>query len=474
MAGAALKFGTSGWRAVIADEFTFGNARRAVAGIAAALSGKHSGGTLLIGYDTRFMAESFALEAAALLEERGFRTAVSAGPIPTPVLSFETIRRKAAGALNFTASHNPPKYLGLKFSSENGAPALPEVTDRIEREIAELDDVEKPAGRKIERFDAVPAYLEALGRFEKGSTFSGFPVALDFRFGTSSGYLDALFERAGAKVSKIHAEADPLFGGQSPQCSAKELVELAALVRKDRCTLGLATDGDADRFGILDEKGDYFAANTILPILAWDLLGPGSASENQSDRSPEKKRGIARSVATTHALDAVAEKAGVALHETPVGFKYIGELLLEGKIAIGGEESAGLTVEGHVPDKDGILADLLVARAVRRSGKTLGELRSALEKEIGPYFSDRLDLPLSDEEKKLLQEKRKTPPGKFGARKVEKVDLLDGLKLILEGGAWVLLRESGTEPIARFYAEARSRKDLDDLLRDGKKFVSEG
>ena len=467
MAGAALKFGTSGWRAVIAEEFTFGNARRAVAGIAAALEADHSRGTILIGYDTRFMAESFALEAAALLQDRGFSAEVSTRAIPTPVLSFETIRRKAAGALNFTASHNPPKYLGLKFSSANGAPALPEVTDRIEREIAALDDVEKPAAKKVERFDAVPAYLDALRGFVDASTFAGFPVGLDFRFGTSAGYLDAYFERADAKVSKIHDQPDPLFGGQSPQCSAKELVELAALVRKDRCAIGLATDGDADRFGILDEKGEYFAANTILPILAWDLLKSRSGA-------PGEKRGIARSVATTHALDAVAERLGVALHETPVGFKYIGELLLEGKIAIGGEESAGLTIEGHVPDKDGILADLLVARAVRSSGKTLGELRSALEKEIGPFFSDRLDLPLSEEEKTLLQEKRRMPPAKFGARKVEKVDLLDGLKLILEGGAWVLLRESGTEPVARFYAEARSRKDLDELLRDGRKFVSAG
>ncbi len=462
MAGATLKFGTSGWRAVIADEFTFGNARRAVAGIAAALEAEHAGGLLLIGYDTRFMAENFALEAALLLRERGFDAAVSAGPIPTPVLSFETIRRKAAGALNFTASHNPPKYLGLKFSSANGAPALPEVTEKIEREIAKLDDVEKPTEGRVERFDAVRAYLDALGEFMDGSAFADLPVALDFRFGTSAGYLDAFFERSGAKVWKIHAEPDPLFGGQSPQCSAKELVELAALVRKEHCALGLATDGDADRFGILDDEGEYLPANTILPILAWDLY--------QSGRS---KRGIARSVATTHALDAVAGKFGVPLLETPVGFKYIGELLLEGKIAIGGEESAGLTVEGHVPDKDGILADILVARAVATSGKTLRDLRRELEREIGPYFSDRLDLPLSDGEKKLLAAKRKNPPSRFGSRKVEKVDLLDGLKLLLEGGAWVLLRESGTEPIARFYAEARSRKDLDDLLRDGKKFVSE-
>ncbi len=498
MAGPVLKFGTSGWRAVIADEFTFGNARRAVAAIADVLAADHSGGLLLIGYDTRFLADRFALEAAHLLRQRGYEVAVSRGPIPTPVLSLETIRRKAAGALNFTASHNPPKYLGLKFSSADGAPALPEVTGKIEKRIAELGDVDPPPDGDVERFDAVPEYLAAVARFAEGSALSGFPVALDFRFGTSAGYLDAFFEKVGAKVEKIHAHPDPLFGGQSPQCSEKELKELAEVVRKHGSSLGLATDGDADRFGILDEKGKYWPANAILPLVAWDLFRAqksrggapsgsseseqgessksepaGSSKSEQGKPSKSESRGIARSVATTHALDAIAKKFGVELHETPVGFKYIGELLLEGKIAIGGEESAGLTVEGHVPDKDGILADILVARAVRGAGKTLGELHAELEKEIGPFFSDRLDLPISDEEKKLLAEKRKNPPAKFGSRKVESVNLLDGLKLLLEGGAWVLLRESGTEPIARFYAEARSRKDVDELLRDGKAFLRE-
>ena len=462
MAGPLLKFGTSGWRAVIADEFTFDNSRRAVAAIADVLQKDHAGGLLLVGHDTRFLADRFAHEAALLLSERGYRVAVAKGPIPTPALAFEIVRKKAAGALNFTASHNPPKYLGLKFSSADGAPALPEVTGKIEKRIGEIGDVERPAEKDVETFDAVPEYLAALGKLVDGAKFDGFSVALDFRFGTSAGYLDAFFERARAKVEKIHAEPDPLFGGQSPQCSARELQELADVVRKHPGSLGLATDGDADRFGILDEKGNYWAANAILPLLAWDLY-----------RAGRSKRGIARSVATTHALDAVAKSFGVELHETPVGFKYIGELLIEGKIAIGGEESAGLTVEGHVPDKDGILADILVARAVRSAGKTLGALHADLEKEIGPYFSDRIDLPITEEEKKLLADKRKNPPSKFGSRKVESVNLMDGLKLLLEGGAWVLLRESGTEPIARFYAEARSKKDLDELLRDGKKFLRE-
>ncbi len=455
-----LKFGTSGWRAVIADEFTFANARRAVDGIGRYLASAGQTGLLLIGHDTRFLADRFAEEAARLLNERGFETSVAARPIPTPVLSFETIRRKAAGALNFTASHNPPKYLGLKFSTGNGAPALPEVTGAIEKAIAARDEVPEPAPGTVQTFDPVPGYLARLAEIVDPAPFRGFPVALDFRFGTSSGYLDRFFEEAGAAVSKIHGRPDPLFGGQSPQCSAKELAELAKVVARQKCRVGLATDGDADRFGILDERGSYIAPNALLALVARDLY-----------RRSGSKKGIARSVATTHALDAVAGKFGVPLHETPVGFKFIGELLLEEKILIGGEESAGLTIEGHVPDKDGILADVLAARAVMESGKTLGELLEELEKEIGPFHSDRLDLPIREEERRRLAEWRQSPPESFAGRSVSSVNRLDGLKLLLGGDSWILFRESGTEPLARVYAEARSAKDAGRLLEEGRRLL---
>jgi len=454
----AIKFGTSGWRAVLADEFTFGNARRAVAGIAAHLESKKLHGLLLIGHDTRFSADRFARQAAGLLRERGFDVEVSSRSIPTPVLAFEIVRRKAIGGLNFTASHNPPQYLGLKFSSGNGAPALPEVTAAIEKEIAKTGDVAAPPEDGIGTFDAAPAYLSNLSNRFGSPGFAALPVALDFRFGTSSGYLDAFFESAGAKVRKIHGNPDPLFGGQSPQCSAKELVELSSVVTQSGSRLGLATDGDADRFGILDESGSYVWPNGVLALVAWDLY-----------RRTGSKKGIARSVATTHALDAIARKFGVPLFETPVGFKYIGELILEGKVLIGGEESAGLSIEGHVADKDGILADVLVARAVAESGRSLGQLAADLEREIGPFVSDRLDLPLTDTERKRLADWRKSPPDQLGGRKIEKADLTDGVKLVFDDGSWMLFRESGTEPVARFYAEARDRRELDRLMQLGKK-----
>ncbi len=464
MTPAAIKFGTSGWRSVLAEDFTFPNARRVVAAIARVLaSGGRSGGLVLVGYDTRFLADRFAAEAARILIRHGFPAEVSARPVPTPVLAFEIRRRGAAGAINFTASHNPPRYLGIKFSTSDGAPALPEITKKIEAEILAISAEPAPAEDPVRRFDPAPSYLLDLATKVSGRDVGrGAPrFALDFRFGTSAGFLDAYLETTGSALSRLHANPDPLFGGRSPQCGESELGELAEEIRRTGARLGLACDGDADRFGVCDETGAYVQPNEILSLLAADLLGRKG-----------RRGGIARSVATTHALDAIAKRAGVPLHETPVGFKYIGELLLDGKIILGGEESAGLTVEGHVPEKDGILADLLTAELVGATGKTIGQLRSELWKEIGPFLTRRIDLELSPEARARLAERKKTPPSAVAGRRVASVNQLDGIKLIFEDGSWILVRESGTEPVARVYIEAQSQSDLDALAMAGRELIA--
>ncbi|MEO8349929.1 MAG: phosphoglucomutase/phosphomannomutase family protein, partial [Acidobacteriota bacterium] len=429
-----IRFGTSGWRAVLAEEFTFGNARRVITAIARVLADDGRKGELvLVGYDTRFLAERFAEEAGRILEREGFRAEVSSRPVPTPVLAFEIVRRRAAGAVNFTASHNPPRYLGIKFSTSDGAPALPETTARIEAAIAELGAVDPPGDSSVpSTFDPVPKYLLDLQTKVDGPTIvrNDAHFSLDFRFGTSAGFLDGFLEAAGARLSRLNAKRDPLFGGESPQCGEKELVGLAEEVRRSGSRLGLACDGDADRFGVLDERGAYVQPNLVLALLARDLLGRKG-----------KRGGVARSVATTHALDAVAAKFGVPCYETPVGFKYIGEKLIAKEIVFGGEESAGLTVEGHVPEKDGILADLLVAEMCGATGKTVGELSAELDREIGPFRSARLDLPLTPEEGARLAALKASPPDRVGDRRVESVNRLDGIKLILDGGSWILIRE---------------------------------
>ena len=315
--------------------------------------------------------------------------------------------------------------------------------------MAEIGELDPPPESPVVSFDPVPPYLDDLAvKVRAADVAKGNPhFTLDFRYGTSAGFLDAYLERAGARIERLHAKSDPLFGGESPQCGEKELVGLGKSVVANRSRLGLSCDGDADRFGICAETGAYVQPNEILALLAFDLLGRRG-----------RRGGIARSVATTHALDAIASKFGVPLYETPVGFKYIGEKLIAGEILFGGEESAGLTIEGHVPEKDGILADLLVAEMAGGTGETRA-LSKALEREIGPFVSTRVDLPLSPEARQALVRRRASAPTELAGRKVARVNLLDGLKLIFEDGSWILVRESGTEPLARVYAEARSGED---------------
>jgi len=464
MATPEIRFGTSGWRAVLAEDFTFGNARRVVSAIARVLAADgRSGGLVLVGYDTRFLADRFAAEAARVLARHGFAAEVSARPVPTPVLAFEIRRRNAVGAINFTASHNPPQYLGIKFSTSDGAPALPDITGRIETEIAAIPEEAATGSEPITRFDPVPAYLADLAdKVDGGQVGKGAPhFSLDFRFGTAAGFLDGYLQTTGAAISGLHARADPLFGGESPQCGEPELRALGTEIRQRGSRLGLACDGDADRFGVCDETGAYVQPNEILALLLHDALGRKG-----------KRGGVARSVATTHALDAIAKKFGVPLYETPVGFKYIGEKLLAGEIVFGGEESAGLTVEGHVPEKDGILADLLTAELVGAEGRTIGELRTRLWDEIGPFLTRRIDLPLSPAERESLAKYRAAPPASVSGRRVAKADLLDGIKLIFEDGSWILIRESGTEPVARLYIEAHSAVDLEALSRAGRELIA--
>jgi phosphoglucomutase len=425
---------------VIAEEFTFANSRRVVTAIARVLvEDGRAGEVVLVGYDTRFLADRFADEAA------------------------EIRRRSAAGAVNFTASHNPPRYLGIKFSTSDGAPALPELTQRVEAAISRLPEVGAPTGTSAPAtFDPVPEYLADLGRKVDASAVAARDphFSLDFRFGTSAGFLDAFLEGAGARITRLNAKRDPLFGGESPQCGEKELVRLAEEVRRSGSRLGLACDGDADRFGVCDDRGSYVAPNLVLALLLRDLLGRKG-----------RRGGVARSVATTHALDAVAAKFGVPCYETPVGFKYIGEKLIAGEIIFGGEESAGLTIEGHVPEKDGILADLMVAEMCGATRKTVRELSAELDQEIGPYRSTRVDLPLSPEERARLAKVRESPPDRVGGRRVASVNRIDGIKLILDDGSWILVRESGTEPLARLYVESKSDEDVVALTRAAKELV---
>lgn len=465
-----IKFGTSGWRGIIGEDFTFESVRIASQGVVNYLkSNGLTRGGVVIGYDTRFLSEKFASEAAKILAYNGIQAYLCNRDVPTPVVSFETVRRRAIGAINFTASHNPPEYNGLKFSTSNGAPALPEITKAIEREIhalqqkkARIDVYEKP--ELIETIDPRERYLADLRTKIDSEAIrkSGLRIGVDSLYGTARDYLDYFLLETGIEVKIIHNYRDPYFGGFSPECNLKNLGELRKTVSAESFVLGLATDGDADRFGIIDDRARFISPNTIIALLSLYL--------KRVRRIPG---GLARSIATTHMVDAIARKLDVPLYETPVGFKYIGELILAGKIAIGGEESAGLSIHGHLPEKDGVLACLLVAEMVATTGKKIHELIDDLQDEFGTLVTKRVDVKLTPSLTQSLGEKLKKPPKELDGLKVRKVDTRDGVKLEFDDGKWLLFRLSGTEPVARVYAEACTPKDLKKLLDSGRKFVGE-
>ena len=464
-----IKFGTSGWRGIIGEDFTFENVRVACHGIASYLrKSQQKGSGVVVAYDTRFLSEKFASEAARILAFNDIHAFLCTRDVPTPCVSYETVRRKAMGAINFTASHNPPEYNGLKFSTANGAPALPEVTKGIEREIhaiqerGEKIDVYEKA-EQIETIDPKDRYLGELRNKIDVDVIrkSGLRIAIDSLYGTARDYLDYFLLEAGVEVHVIHNYRDPYFGGFSPECNEKNLFELRKIITNDKFDLGLATDGDADRFGIVDERNHFVSANTILALLALYLK-----------RYRNIPGGLARSVATTHLIDAIAKKLDVPLYETPVGFKYIGELILDGKIAMGGEESAGMSMYKHLPEKDGILACLLVAEMVARTGKKLHDLAGEMTAEFGCFVNKRMDMKLTPQLKDTLAKKLANPPSTLDGLKVRDVNTTDGVKLIFNDQTWLLFRLSGTEPVARLYAEASSPKELKNLLDAGKKFVA--
>lgn len=460
----SIRFGTSGWRAVIADEFTFSNVKRVTNAICSYLKTEkdESGQILILGHDSRFMGEKFASAAAAIAADKGFRVLKCTGPTPTPTISHSIRDQKAAGAMNFTASHNPPEYQGIKFSTADGAPAMPEITKQIEAGIESNIEAANAAGGSIEDFDPRPAYLADLAakiNFAAIADANG-RFAYDALWGTGRGYLDKILRDHGLEVETIHDWRDVTFGGRSPEPAEDHLDELREAVTSKKLTLGIATDGDGDRFGIIDSNGAFITANELVALLT-DYLA----------ESRGWTQGVARSVATSHLVDRVAAKRGIKLYETPVGFKFIGELINRDEIILGGEESAGLSIRGHYPEKDGLLACLLAAEAVSVRKASLTEQLDVLYKEVGKLESGRIGVKLTDEVAASLKERLAQEPAEIGGRQVEKINRMDGVKFIFADQSWMLMRPSGTEPLVRIYAESESRKDLEDLLEQGRKYL---
>ena len=429
-----IKFGTSGWRGIIARDFTFDNVRLATQAIADYLKQPSTlnpqPSTVILGYDTRFLAHEFSLAAAEVLAANGREPLLCNRDTPTPVIAHTIRHRKAIGGINFTASHNPAEYQGLKFSTGNGAPALPEVTKQIEANIARLQSQGWSFKGAVigtyqcPTFDPQPDYFKQLHKLIDFAALkkAKLKVAVDLEYGTGHGYLDTLLESVGAQVTVFHNEINPLFGGHHPEPNAENMRDVSQFVRSGEAQIGLGLDGDADRFGIVDKDGTWLTPNQVLALALYHL---------------KKNRGwtgaVVRTVPTSHQVDAVAELLGVKVHETPVGFKYIGALMESEPIIVGGEESGGLSVKGHVPEKDGILACLLMAELVATEKKSLGQILKELSKKIGEFHTDRINVSFAPEKKDALLAKLGGGLTSIGAFKVEKFITTDGYKFLLPG-----------------------------------------
>jgi phosphoglucomutase len=462
-----IKFGTSGWRGLIARDFTFENVRLATQGIADFLKSEIRNlkseiakrrPVVILGHDTRFLGREFSLAAAEVLAANDLVPLLCERDTPTPVIAHTIRARKAIGGINMTASHNPAEWQGLKFSTYNGAPATPEVTKPIEARIQKLVD-DKWSFKaavvgtfKCKTIDPQPDYFKQIKKLIdfKAIKRAKLKIAIELMYGTGRGYLDCLLEKeGGAKVTSFHNELNPLFGGHHPEPNAEGMAEVSSLIRSKKAQIGLGLDGDADRFGIVDKDGIWLTPNQILALALYHLK-----------KNRKWTGAVVRTVPTSHQVDEVAKLLNVKVYETPVGFKFIGALMESEAIIVGGEESGGLSVKGHVPEKDGILACLLMAELVATERKSLGQILKKLEAETGEFHTDRLNVSIPADKKDALLKKLAGGLDSVGPFKVEKFITTDGFKFLLPGGEWVAFRASGTEPLIRCYIEAKSSSNL--------------
>ena len=463
-----IKFGTDGWRGLIADDFTFPNVRTCAQAVAEYVEGRGLGGRgVVVAYDTRFLSDRFAEQVAGVIAANGIRAFLSIDPAPTPVASYAVMDMKAAGAVVITASHNPANWNGFKFKPEYAGSATPEITAQLESSIFDIQlrgGVPTPDRAQtdalVEEVDLSPAYFRHLAGMVDLERIRGvgLGVVVDSMYGAGSGYVKRLIGGGKTRVGEIHQTRNPLFPGLGqPEPIERNLAKLSVRVRRTDADVGLATDGDADRVGVADERGNILTPLQIYGLLAYYLL------EVRGARGP-----MIKSITTTRMIDRLGERYGVPVHETPVGFKHIGPRMMEEDALIGGEESGGFGFRGHVPERDGILASLYILDLVATTGRTVSQLIDELYGLVGEHHYDRVDVPIEGEAKEQTREQiASAHPSSIGGLLVSRLDRTDGSRFEFEDGSWLLFRFSGTEPLMRIYAESGSMQAVKNLLKAG-------
>jgi phosphomannomutase len=458
-----IKFGTEGWRGVIAEDFTFANVQRVAEAIAQFVreEGEPAKG-LVVGYDTRFLSAEFAKHASEVVAASGIPVLLADRATPTPAVSYAVVARQTAGAIMITASHNPYRWNGVKFKAPYGGSAAPSIMRRIEIHLRRLDRAgthpRKRRPASIQTVGLVDPYLERLKSFVHLDRIrsSGRRFVIDPMYGTARGCLARLFDEAGIPYREIHGEHNPLFPGMNPEPIEPHVEQLRQAVLEGGYDAGFATDGDADRLGAVDRNGAFIDSHKIFSILLKHL------AEDLGQRGE-----VVKTFSTTEMVTKLARKYGFPLHVTPIGFKYICELMLARDVLIGGEESGGIAIKGHLPERDGVLNSLLLAEVMADRGRTLGELVQELTQEFGPHYYGRVDLEIAkDVAQRIVRLVGQNKIKRMAGLKVASVDDLDGAKMRFSNSAWLLVRASGTENVLRLYAEAPSAEQVEALLAE--------
>ena len=465
-----IKFGTDGWRGVIADDFTFENVRRVAQATADYWNAQNLPKAAIVGYDNRFLSETYAKLVCEVFAANGIKAIYPPQAVPTPAISFAVRDRKLCGAVMITASHNPPQFNGYKLKADFAGPADPELCSAIEIRVdqsplryAQFDEAVKAGS--IEIYDPRPAHIAAIKKTIDLKKIRGskLKVVVDSMYGCGGDLLQTVLAGGKIRVETIRDKRDALFGGINPEPIGKNLGALCNAVKKTRADIGLATDGDADRTGIVDDKGRYVSIQLVISMLLLHLIRNGK----------KPARGlVVKSTNCTVLIDRICKASGLKCVEVPVGFKYICQQMREHDVLIGGEESGGIGFQGHIPERDGILANLMLLEMLVETGKSLSKNAADLQKEFGASVYDRIDMKYPLEKRdRLIQTLRQEPPKDLLGSPLSKMLDFDGVKYIARDDSWLMFRTSGTEPIIRIYSESTSAAKVKKLLEHGKKLA---
>ncbi len=463
-----IHFGTDGWRAVISDEFTFANVRHVAQAIADVARTDGAAPTLVVGYDTRFLSDRYAAAVAEVLAANDIRVLLCDWFTPTPAVSYAIRHHQANGGVMITASHNPPRYNGIKLKADYGGSASPTDSQRVEQALAAnlqagrapctCDLADAKRRDLVVLFDPFPAYAEHLRHMVDLAEIarSGLRLAVDAMYGAGMNYTDRLLQEAGVEPLRLHHELNPGFGGLYPEPIGRHLSHLCQVVKDNHLDLGLATDGDADRIGAVGPNGDFIDPHRIMTLVLDYFLQQGRRGD------------VIKTVSTTQMLNLLAAEHDLAVYETPVGFNHIADHMLKGGVLMGGEESGGISVAGHIPEGDGVLMGLLLAEVVARQGGNADDLVAHIMDRIGSFAYARHDYhtrPFSKAD--MVLRLTENAPAVLAGRALAGLNTRDGVKYLLEDDSWLLIRPSGTEPVLRVYAEAHDVETVQALLVEG-------